>query len=137
MASSTRSSFTPRARSWASTMCARKLANKELLPEKSIQIFGNLFPARVILFLAAPNADIETDHAVLIARAHNRNIAVDVILALNNLLRTLRNVGAVGESNVIGELLLDGDLRAPRRGIRFGGQARSEEHTSELQSLRH
>src|ERR1039458_6312952 len=104
-------------------MCARKLANKELLPEKSIQRFGNLFPARVILFLAAPNADIETDHAVLIARAHNRNIAVDVILALNNLLRTLRNVGAVGESNVFGGLLLDGDLRAPRRGIRFGGQA--------------
>jgi len=45
--------------------------------------------SRIILFLAAANAHIEADHAVLITRAHNGDVAVDVILALNDLLRTL------------------------------------------------
>src|ERR1700736_5535698 len=75
------------------------------------------------LFLALSHADIEADHAVLIARAHHRNVALDVVLALNNLLRTLRDVGAVSERNIIGELLLNRNLRAPRRGVRFGRQA--------------
>jgi hypothetical protein len=42
-----------------------------------------------ILFLALPDADIEADHAVLIARAHHRNISIDVVFALNDLLGTL------------------------------------------------
>src|ERR1019366_308555 len=81
-----------------------------------------LHPVRTILFLALSNADIEAHHAVLIARAHHRNIAIDVVFALNDLLRTLRNVGAVSERDIIGELLLDGDLRTPRRGIGFRSQ---------------
>src|ERR1700757_4800617 len=76
-----------------------------------------------ILFLAAPDTHIEADHAVLIARAHNRNAPVDEILAFNNLFRALRDVGAVGESKVVCELLLDRDLRPARRGVGFGGQS--------------
>jgi hypothetical protein len=43
-------------------------------------------PARPILFLAPPNADIEADHAVLIAGTDNGDIAIDVVFALNDLL---------------------------------------------------
>src|ERR1035437_9589896 len=121
MASSTRSSLTPRARSWESTMLSRKFENVVVSPEAVMRSFGNL-PVRTILFLALSNADIEAHHAVLIARAHHRNIAIDVVFALNDLLRTLRNVGAVSERDIIGELLLDGDLRTPRRGIGFRSQ---------------
>jgi len=71
--------------------------------------FGNFHPAEAILFLASSNANIEADHAVLVARPHNRDIGIDVVFALNNLLRTLRDVGAVTEGDVIGKLLLDGD----------------------------
>src|SRR3984885_10034201 len=82
---------------------------------------GNL-PVRIILFLALSNADVEADHAVLIPRAHHRNVAIDVVFALNDLLRTLRHVRAVSKRNVIGELLLDGDLWALRCGVGFRGQ---------------
>src|ERR1700749_666299 len=92
-------------------------------PEEFMDGFGNRRPAGTILFLALANADIEADHAVLIARAHHRNVAVDVVFALDDLLRTLRNIGAVSERNVVRKLLLDGYLRAARRGIGFGGQA--------------
>ena len=75
------------------------------------------------LFLTASHADIETDHAILIARAHNRDIAIDIVFALDDLLRALRHVGAVTERNIVGELLLDGDLRSPRGRVGFGRQA--------------
>lgn len=88
MAESTRGSAMPRARSWDSTMQRRKSVNAAS-PEEFIDGVGNLHPAETILFLALPNADIEADHAVLIARSHHRNVAIDVVFALNNLLRTL------------------------------------------------
>src|SRR6266536_1061813 len=75
-----------------------------------------------VLFPAASNPHIEADHAILIARTHNRNVPINVVLALDNLLRTLRYIGAVTESNVVRELLLDGDLRAARGWIGFRGQ---------------
>src|ERR1035438_2557949 len=121
MASSTRSSLTPRARSWESTMLSRKFENVVVSPEAVMRSFGNL-PVRTILFLALSNADVEADHAVLIARAHHRNVAIDVVFALNDLLRTLRYVRAVSKRNVISELLFDGDLWAPRRGVGLRGQ---------------
>src|SRR5579864_7937008 len=74
------------------------------------------------LFLALPHADIEADHSVLIARAHHGDIAIEVILALNDLLRTLRDVRAVSKRKVVGELLLDSDLRASGGGVGLSGQ---------------
>jgi hypothetical protein len=38
------------------------------------------------LFLAAANANVKADHAVLITRADHREIPVDVVLSLDNLL---------------------------------------------------
>src|ERR1700728_1543063 len=121
MASSTRSSLTPRARSWESTMRNRKFENGVVSPEEVMRSLGNL-PVRIILFLWLSNADVEADHTVLISRAHHRNVAIDVVFALNDLLRTLGHVRAVSKRNVIGELLLDGDLWAPRCGVGFRGQ---------------
>jgi hypothetical protein len=39
-----------------------------------------------ILFLPPPHADIKADHTVLIARAQHRYVAIDVVLALDDLL---------------------------------------------------
>src|SRR5580692_503025 len=75
------------------------------------------------LFSPVAHAHVEADYAVLIAVAHDRDIAVNVVFALNDLLRTLRDIRAVGESYVIGELLFNGDLRTARRGVGFRGQA--------------
>src|SRR5258708_29269021 len=75
------------------------------------------------LFLLAADADVEADYAVLIAGANHRNATREKIFALDDLLRTLGNIGAVGERDVVGELLLDGDLRAARGRIGLGGQA--------------
>ena len=101
----------------------RKRVNRESSPVEFIRRFGNQYPTGIILFPAPSNADIEADHSVLIACAHDRDIGIDIVLALNNLLRTLGDVGAVGKSNVVGELLLDGDLRSSRRGIGLRSQA--------------
>src|SRR5258708_38094246 len=74
------------------------------------------------LFLPAADADVEADYAVLIAGANHRNATREKIFALDDLLRTLGNIGAVGERDVVGELLLDGDLRAARGRIGLGGR---------------
>src|SRR5579872_5897176 len=74
------------------------------------------------LFLAPPQLHVEADHAVLVASAYDRKIPVDVVLALDDLLRALRYVGAVGQREVVGELLLDGHLRTPSCRVRLGGQ---------------
>src|SRR5580765_6457069 len=42
--------------------------------------------APIILFLPLPDAHIKADHAVLVARAQYRYVALDVVLALNDLL---------------------------------------------------
>src|SRR5258708_4157385 len=49
----------------------------------------------LMLFLPPADAHIEADHTVLVARAYRRNIAIEIVFALNDLLRTLRDVGAV------------------------------------------
>src|SRR5579872_6251671 len=108
----------PRARNCDSTMRSCRREKAAVSPEEFMG--KNLF--QTILFLALSNADIKADYAVLIARAHHRNITIHVVFALNDLLRTLRDVGAVGERKVIGELLFDGDLRASRCGIGFRSQ---------------
>lgn len=75
-----------------------------------------------LLLFAAANAHVEADYAVLIAIAHDGDAAIHIVLSLNNLLRALRNVGGVSEGDVVGELLLDGDLRSVADGIGFGGE---------------
>src|SRR5207245_1100191 len=61
-------------------------------------------------------------HAVLVAGADYRDVLADVVLALDDLLGGLRNILAVGQREVVNNLLLDGDLRAPG-GVGFGVQA--------------
>jgi hypothetical protein len=78
---------------------------------------------KTILFLATPDEHIKTDHPILIARAHGGYIAGEEVFALDDLLRTLGDVGAVGERHVVGKLLLDRDLRAARRRVGLGGQS--------------
>ena len=72
------------------------------------------------LFLAAAHPQVKADHSVLISRADRRNAAIEIIFPLNDLLRTLGNIGGVGERNVVGELLLDRNLRAGADGIGLG-----------------
>lgn len=66
---------------------------------------------------------IEADYAVLVADGDDGNVTRYVVFALYNLLRRLRDLGAVGERQIAGNLLLEGNCwcRARRRG--FGIEA--------------
>src|SRR4051812_8541894 len=55
---------------------------------------------------------VEAHHSVLVTNCHDGEIAVDVELRLDDLLRRLRGIGDVGERHLIGNLLLDGDAEA-------------------------
>src|SRR6266852_1097214 len=110
MASRTRGSEMPRARSWELTMSCRAVVESGM---------GCGFR----LFLATADAQVEADNAVLVTGANDGNVAIEIVLPLNNLLRTLRNIGGVGERYVVGEALLDGDLGAAGSGISFGAQS--------------
>src|ERR1700675_1414243 len=74
------------------------------------------------LFLTLTNFYVKADHAVLISRANDGYVLADVVLALNDLLGRLRHVLAVGQREVVGDLLLDGHLRTAG-GIGLGAQA--------------
>ena len=50
---------------------------------------------RNILFLALPNTHVEAHNAVLVSQSQDRDVSIDVVLALDDLLRTLRDVRAV------------------------------------------
>ena len=77
----------------------------------------------LLLFLAPADLHVEADNTVLVAVADEGNAAIDIVLPLNDLLRTLRNIGGVREGEVVGELLLDGDLRAVADGIGDGAES--------------
>lgn len=81
------------------------------------------FPTQNILFLAPTDAHIEADHAILVSRADHRDIAREIVLSPDDLLRTLRDIGAIAEREVVGELLLDGDLRSASGWVGFGGES--------------
>ena len=66
---------------------------------------------------------VKAYYSVLVARANDRKVAIEIVFALDDLLRALRDVGGVGQREVIGEFLFDGDLRAAAGGIGFGGQS--------------
>jgi hypothetical protein len=66
---------------------------------------------------------VEADNTVLVARAYDRKVAIEIVLALDDLLRALRDIGGIGEGDVIGEFLLDGDLWAVTDGIGFGDES--------------
>jgi len=59
----------------------------------------------LLLFLPAADADVEADDAVLIACTDDGKVAIEIVLALDDLLRTLRDVGGVGEGDIVGEFL--------------------------------
>jgi len=77
----------------------------------------------LLLFLPAADADVEADDAVLIACTDDGKVAIEIVLALDDLLRTLRDVGGVGEGDIVGEFLFDGDLRGVADRIGFGDEA--------------
>ena len=66
---------------------------------------------------------VKADHAVLVARSYDRKVAIEIVLALDDLLRALRDVGGIGEGDVIGEFLFDCDLWAVADGISFGDES--------------
>src|SRR5580765_2030501 len=121
MASRTRSSPMPRARSCEVTICWRRPSYVEGLSEDTMQDIQR--ESRPILFLPSTDAHIEADHTVLVARTQYRYVAVDVVLALNDLLRTLRDIGAVTQRQVVGEFFFDGDLRSTTGGICLGARS--------------
>src|SRR5262245_39880316 len=115
MASKTRWSPMPRLRNWCSTICCR--ANEKASSSGWLPILETLLLTLwQDLLLALANFDVEADYAVLVAGADHGNIAGKIVFDLNNLLRCGRHVGAVGQGKVIGNLLLDGDLRAANGG---------------------
>ena len=61
------------------------------------------------LLATVPEENVEADHAVLVTDREDGNVARDVVFALNNLLRSLRDFGAVREREIAGYLLLEGD----------------------------
>jgi len=75
-----------------------------------------------MLFPAPAETHIKAHHSILVPRAHHGEIAIHIVLALDNLLRTLRDIRAVGQSHVVGKLLLDRDLGTACGGVGFGRQ---------------
>lgn len=73
------------------------------------------------LFFAAAYSNVEADYSVLVTDSDHGNIASDVVFHLDNLLRRLRHVGAVGQGQIVGNLLLDRDLRSTSR-VGFSAQ---------------
>src|SRR5215475_3344919 len=62
--------------------------------------------------LPPANAYIEPEHAVLVPHGYDGDILVNVVFHLDHRLRRLREAGAVSESNVVVDGLLNGDARA-------------------------
>jgi len=75
------------------------------------------------LLLSLADSDVEADYPVLITHRHDRDIAGQVVLDLDNLLRSLGDVSGVGKGQVVLYLLLYGHRRTRLRGRRFSGQA--------------
>src|SRR5215469_6303078 len=120
MAARTRSSLTPRARNCEFTICCRRLEYRAGLVVKVMQRFAKGDSS--ILFLPPADAHIKAHNPVLITRPLHRQVAVDVVLTLDDLLRALRNVGAIGEGKVVGKFLFDCDLRSTGGGVRLRGE---------------
>src|SRR5579864_5527185 len=74
------------------------------------------------LLLALADFDVEADYAVLVAGADDGDVAAHVVLALNDLLRSLRDVLAESQGEVVGDLLFDRDLGSTG-GVGFGTEA--------------
>ena len=72
-----------------------------------------------ILFFALTDLYVEADHSVLVTGAEDRDVFANVVLALDNLLRSLRHVLTVSKCEVVRDLLLDGDL-GTASGVGFG-----------------
>src|SRR5215472_438504 len=123
----------PRARSWDSTMAWRSAAKTSgsgftticgqdtpvaigRLPQGSpASARGRLWlpaPGHAALLLEPAEADVDAHHTVQIADGADGNVASHVVLRLDDLLRSLRHGGAVGERESAGDLLLDGHLGA-------------------------
>src|ERR1700678_2013431 len=75
------------------------------------------------LFHTMADAQVEADDAVLIAGTNDGKVAIEIILALNNLLRALRDVGGIGYGYVVSKFLLDTDLRPVADGVGFAGKS--------------
>jgi hypothetical protein len=75
------------------------------------------------LFLATADPQVEADHPVLVPGTHHGNVAGEKILTLNDLLRTLRDIGAIGKGKVVGEFLFNRNLGTPASWIGFRGQS--------------
>src|SRR5260370_20129511 len=72
--------------------------------------------------LPAPYLKVETNDSVLVAQRHDGNSPRDVVLHLDDLLAGNGDVGAVGQGEIAGHLLLDGDLRSSNH-VGFAGQS--------------
>src|SRR5260221_13495344 len=71
---------------------------------------------RACSLLALADMNVKADDSVLIAHGHHGDIFINVVFQLDHSLRRLREAGDVGESDVVVDLLLDGD---PRAGVIF------------------
>ena len=93
IAASTRSSVKPRARSCDSTISSAQSGETFCFRIGLASAFKNKPnpPSRsaMRLFLSPADAQVEADHAVLVAQANDGDIAGDVVLHLNDLLRGL------------------------------------------------
>src|SRR6516225_7769751 len=115
MASSTRASRMSRARSWDSTILWRSATKRsesgfttirgQDTPDGDAAVAGGT-PALLqedtgaavpTLLFEFAEADVDAHYAVLIANGENGDVARDVVLGLDDLLRSLRNGGAIAE----------------------------------------
>src|SRR6266478_7085414 len=83
------------------------------------KILGDFHPGSL---LPSPYLKVETDHSVLVAQRHDRNVPGYVVLHLDDLLVRNGNVGAVGQGEIARDLLLDCDLRTANH-VGFTGQS--------------
>src|SRR5208282_3855271 len=68
------------------------------------------------LFFTAAYFKIEADHSVPVAQSYDGNISGQVVFQLDDLLIGNGDIGAVGQGDIAGHLLLDRDLRPANHG---------------------
>src|ERR1700730_16980148 len=106
MALNSRSSRMPRALSWVSTMFRRSSVKRS--GWSSAAMAGSAYsrldsdalcPGHRAVGLLPPLTDpeVEADHAILVSHTYDGDVARDVVLRLDNLLRRLRDVGGIGK----------------------------------------
>src|SRR5258708_4935117 len=98
----------PRSRSCVSTMERRAVSKNSPTREVMCDSEGlSAIPQLFYLLFPTPDSHVEAHNPVLVAQSDNGDITGDVVYPLNDLLRSLRNISAIRERQIVLNLLFD------------------------------